>query len=378
MMNKFLKFIFFLLIISIFTHCKKDKTNDIRKSQEAQIANLLSNYKLDTAEISPRDRDFLNEIRIIANDIDGLYKDVDAQPNYKAKYDKLKENMTNHIDLVTQKASAFYNGSAAHITLTRNSFVLMSYDAIQRNSPTFYWTKLGIFAANEVRASVVLAYHVKNMVEKYNIHIVLDQNTGTDISQTLLQSTQTLIVGQLNVLTDIGCLALLNKYGAENLVNETWLTPEAQNGYRIQQQAEVAFRNGDISNYQDLQTEAAIEFGAHEQIYILQPLWDNGLMMQLAVLNQFIIQITQGQITFFGDIFVGTNKYTDVPKGEFIKVPNDAVNLQVAINRVTIARNGFNYLNNMRKEGSKSFWIDYSQARIGYHYGIYYPSGIEL
>ena len=288
-MHKSLKFIFLLFIISIFTHCKKDKDNN--KSQEAHIANLMSNYKLDTFEIPSRDRNFLNEIRIIANDINDLYKDVDVQPSYKAKYDKLRENMTRHIDDVTQRASVFYNGSAAHITLTRNSFVLMSYDALQRNSPTFYWTKLGIFAANEVRASVVLAYHIKNIVDKNNINIILDPSTGVDISQTLLQSTQTLIVGQLNVLTDIGCLALLNKYGAENLMTETWLTPEAQNGYRIQQQAEIAFRNKDISSYQDLQTEAAIEFGAHEQIYILQPLWDNGLMMQLALINQALNSI---------------------------------------------------------------------------------------
>lgn len=377
-MNQILKSIFFILLITIFTQCKKNKDNLMGNSQDEQIAKLISNYKLDTFEISPRDRDFLNEIRIIANDIDGLYIDVDAQPNYKAKYDKLKENMTNHIALVTQKASDFYNGSAAHITLTKNSFVLMSYDALQRNSPTFYWTKLGIFAANEVRASVVLAYHAKNMLQKNNIHFVIDQSTGEDATATLLTATQTLIAGQLNVLTDIGCLALLNKYGAENLVNETWLTPEAQNGYRIQQQAEIAFKNNEITNYQDLQTEAAIEFGAHEQVYILQPLWDNGLMTQLAIVNQFLMQFTDGKIAVFGDIFIGTNKYTDAPKGEFVKVPTEAYNLQIATNRVTIARNGFNYLNNMRKNADTSFWIDYSQARIGYHYGVYYPSGIEL
>lgn len=368
----------FITIILLFTHCKKENKNNITPSQEAQIAQMLSNYKVDTADISTRDRDFLNEIRVIANDIDGLYKDVDAQPNYKAKYDKLKQNMTDHIALVTQKAADFYNGSPTHIVLTKNSFVLMSYDALQRRMPAFYWTKLGIFAANEVRASVVLAYHVKHLLETNNIHLVLDQSTGDDVSQTLLQSTQTLIVGQLNVLTDIGTLALLDKYGAEHLATESWLTPEAQNGFRIQHQAEIALASGNISSYQDLQTEAAIEFGAHEQVYILQPLWDNGLMTQLALFNQFLMQLTQGQITFFGDIFVGTNKYSDAPKGEFIKVPESAYNLQIATNRVTIARNGFNHLNNMRKDNDKSVWIDYSQARIGYHYGVYYPSGIDF
>lgn len=373
-MHHFKRLSILLVVLFSITQCKKEQ----QPSQQEQVAQLLSNYKIDTNEISLRDRNFLNEIRIIANDIDDLYKDVDAQPNYKAKYDKLKENMTRHIALVTQKASDFYNGSATHIVLTRNSFVVMSYDALQRRMPTFYWTKLGIFAANEVRASVVLSYHVKHLLETNNIHIVLDPSTGDDMSQTLLQSTQTLIVGQLNVLTDIGSLALLNKYGTGNLKNETWLTPEAQNGYRIQEEAENALASGNTNAYQDLQTEAAIEFGAHEQVYILQPLWDDGLMTQLALFNQFLVQTTQGNITFFGDIFVGTNKYTDAPKGEFIKIPIGADNLQIATNRVTIARNGFHYLNNMRKDLNKSVWIDYSQARIGYHYGVYYPSGIDF
>jgi len=375
-MKRFRLISVFIFSLLIFTNCKKETKNKLT-TQQAHVAQLLADYKIDTSEISPRDRNFLNEIRVIANDVDGLYKDVDAQPNYKAKYDKLKENMTNHIALVTQKATDFYNGSATHIVLTRNSFVVMSYDALQRRVPEFYWTKLGLFAANEVRASVVLSYHVKHLLETNNIHIVLDPSTGDDMAQTLLQSTQTLIVGQLNVLTDIGSLALLNKYGAGNLKNETWLTPEAQNGYRIQEEAEFALASSNTNAYQDLQTEAAIEFGAHEQVYILQPLWDDGLMTQLALFNQFLVQTTQGNITFFGDIFVGTNKYTDAPKGEFIKIPAGADNLQIATNRVSIARNGFHHLNNMRKDFNKSVWIDYSQARIGYHYGVYYPSGID-
>jgi hypothetical protein len=366
----------FLFSLLILTQCKKDKETKLTTQQE-QVAQLLANYNIDTTQISQRDRDFLNEIRIIANDIDDLYKDVDAQPNYKAKYDKLKENMANHIALVTQKAADFYNNSPRHIVLTRNSFAVMSYDALQRKFPEFYWTKLGIFAANEVRASVVLAYQMKYMLETNNIHIVLDASTGDDLTETLLQSTQTLIGGQLNVLIDIGSLALLNKYGAGNLKNETWLTPEAQNGYRIQEEAESALAAGNINQYQDLQTESAIEFGAHEQVYILQPLWDNGLMTQLALFNQFLVQTTKGDIAFFGDIFVGTNKYSDAPNGEFIKIPTGANNLQIATNRVTIARNGFHHLNNMRKDFNKSVWIDYSQARIGFHYGVYYPSNID-
>jgi hypothetical protein len=368
-----------LFIISFFilTNCKKETNNNSTPEQQTLIVQLLNQYNEDTFIISPRDRNFLNEIYLIANDVDALYNNVNAQPNYRAKYEKLKENMTSRIALVTQKASAFYNGSPSHITLIRNSFVLMSYDALQRKAPTFYWTKLGIFAANEVRASVVLAYQMKHILETYKIHLVLDPRNGVELSQVLLQSTQTLITGQLDVLTDIGAFALLNKYGAQHLMNETWMTQEARNGYRIQYQAELALASGDTLSYQDLQTTAAIEFGAHEQIYILQRLWDNDLMAQMALMNQFLMGASQGQMAVFGDIFIGTNKYLETDKGETIKVPASAYNLAVAANRVTIARNGFTYLNNMRKNASKSFWIDYSQAKIGYHYGVYYP-GVEL
>lgn len=49
--------------------------------------------------------------------------------------------------------------------------------------------------------------------------------------------------------------------------NETWLTPEAQNGYRIQEEAEFALASSNTNAYQDLQTEAAIEFGAQTSVY---------------------------------------------------------------------------------------------------------------
>jgi hypothetical protein len=252
----------------------------------------------------------------------------------------------------------------------------MSYDALERRIPEFLWTKLGVFAANDVRAGLVLADLVHHVLIKNRIHIVIDPATGQEMTDVLLESMEVLVQGQLNVLTDIGSLALLNMYGAERLSHESWLSAEAREGYRIQALAEQALERNDLDAYRDLQTEAAVQFGAHEQIYILQPLWDIPVMAQMAKINQWLIGISNGQFVFFGEIFLGVNKYTEASEGYMIHLPRGVNNLANAIQRVEIARNGFNTLNTLRKDPDWSYWIDYSQIRIGYFIDVYYPEGL--
>ena len=121
----------------------------------------------------------------------------------------------------------------------------------------------------------------------------------------------------------------------------------------------------------DLQTAAAIQFGAHEQIYILQPMWDQPMMQQFADLDKLLIQMTNHDVVFFGDIFIGTNKEKEASKGYTIKIPANVNNLANAAQRVSIAMNGFNTLNQLRKSTTGNKWIDYSQVKIGYFYDVY-------
>jgi hypothetical protein len=44
-----------------------------------------------------------------------------------------------------------------------------------------------------------------------------------------------------------------------------------------------------------------------------------------------------------------------------------------AVDRVEIAKNGFNTYNKLRKQASWAYWIDYSQIRLGYGIDVYYP-----
>lgn len=370
-----------LLLFTLFFSCKKEdicdpNSNLIANLTQAQQEKLIAEFSDYTPTQSPiplADRNLYAEIRVIANDINGLYNGVWDSMTLEQKYEKLKANMRARIEYIKQLSDLHYNYSPAYKTLTTNSFVLMTYDALQRSNAAMLWTNLGIFAANEVRAGVVLAFDVANFLHENNIYIPF----GTPVQNmkdVLIQATDLLIEGQVNVVVDIGALVLLNKYVKENLDNETWLTSEAIQAFKYQKQAEQALACGQKQKYQDIQTQAAIEFGAHEQIYILQPIWDQPLLKSFSAINKLILDLTKHDGAFFGEIFIGANKYKEAPKGYTVKIPFTVDNLVSATQRVDIARNGFNTYNKLRKNNNWSYWIDNAQIRLGYSIDVYYPS----
>lgn len=370
----------FIIIPFVFFSCKKeDKCPlDANLTKEQQIKLLADVAKMATPNdiIPAEDRAFLNEIRVIANDIHGLYDGVTESMTLEEKYIQLKHNIRQRADDVEAKALVHYNGSQAYTIMAKNSFVLMTYDALQRNIPEMLWTNLGIFAANEVRSGVVLAYNVSNYLEKNNIE--LPETNGESIKDILIGSTVILLEGQINVVVDIGALVLMNKYVDRDLEGETWLSKEAIKGFRLQKQAEAALKNCDKEGYQDYQTLAAIQFGIHEQAYILQPIWDKPLLQQLSKINEAILNITNGGYGVFGEIFLGANKVTETTKGYNIKIPKGAYNLYNLDHRVQIAMNGFNTYNRLRKDKDWAYWINYSQIRLGYAVDVYYNKDLEL
>lgn len=368
--------IYLLVFVFILFSCQKEKEMVCQNSEQKNKRMLsMQNLLKDTTDISWSERQFFNEVRTIANDIDVLSANVDTTVSIQETYNQIKANFLQHANLVAQKAEVFYHGSKAKVILARNAFVLMSYDALQRKYPEFYWTQLGIFAANEVRSGLVMAMMARQVLIQNNIHIPLD---GVDLQEVMLGTAKILIDGQVDVLTDIGSLGILNrKVGASRIKNETWMTTEAQDGFRLQEQAEQALQAKNCALYEDIQTEAAIQFGAHEQIYILQPMWDKPLMKSFADIDKFIIQLTGHQFVFFGNIFVGTNKDSEAGKGYLIPIPNNVNDLSKAVQRVKVAINGFHTLNSIRKGSVGSDWIDYSQIKIGYYKDVYNVPWIE-
>jgi len=369
-MKLFQLFTFTALIISLYS-CKKENqtTSCLDESQKNSLVQSLAYLSHDSTQMSAAERQLMNDIRIIANDIDAISNGVDTTIAPQDYYNIVRTNFLHHVDIVTQKATIFYNGSEPKVILAKNAFVLMSYDALQRKYPEFMWTQLGVFAANEVRSGLVLALFARYTLKRNNIQIPLG---NIDAAEAMLQSSKILIQGQIDVLTDIGSFGILNKnLGAAAMKKEIWLTTEAKKGFELQEQAETALKTGDCSTFYDVQTEAAIQFGAHEQIYILQPMWNQPLMQQFAALDQLLIQLSNQKFVFFGDIFVGTNKNMEANKGYIIKIPANATNLANAQQRVQIAMNGFNTINELRKNSTGSHWIAYSQVKIGYAYDTY-------
>ena len=381
-------YLLFLIAFTLFS-CKKETNQacdlssalnaNLTEAQQQELLREVSKKTVPTTEISAEERAFFSDIRIIANDIPSLYNGVTNDMTLEEKYEQLKHNIRSKANEVEAKALVHYNGSVAYTTMAKNSFVLMTYDALQRNVPEMMWTNLGIFAANEVRGGVVLASQIVNYLEKNNIKIPLKDSTQ-NVGQMLTDATVLLLEGQLNVVVDIGALVLLNKYVDRDLDSEfAWLTPEAIKGFKFQKQAEQALRCGQKEAYQDLQTLAAIQFGIHEQTYILQPLWDKPLLGLMSQLNEMVLKMTNGQYGIFGEIFIGANKYTEPQKGYNIKIPKGSYNLVNIVHRVDIAMNGFNTYNRLRKDKNWSHWIDYSQIRLGYGVDVYYgtPMGME-
>lgn len=369
------------LTFLFFAACKKERYEPAQNTlltykESALLRTAVEEWQHEEAitTVSPA---FKNNLFALANDIDGYYAGTESLTDYEQIYEKIRQNIYDRLATVSILADIEYNHSQGYITLSQNMFVLMGYDALTRNDPKFMWTKLGIYAANEVRYGVVLSYIMLRTLLKQNIEILLP--SGEDLRTVLQEVPKLLLQGQMNVFADIGALSLMNKYGPEKFITAPWLTQEARNGFLLQNEAEMALVSGDLQQYRNIQTQAAIWFGAHEQLFILQPLWDMPLLHIFSDINIEFITNTGGKIAFFGDIFIGKNKIQEFALGYNIAFPRAYNNLTIGPNRVEIARNGFETLNNLRRNPMMSAWIEKSQKNIGIANGIYnVPAGMPL
>lgn len=378
----------FVLSLFLLPACDKNEVHEtlspsqsdnISEEQSEELVRRVGQYLSDTSVQLVHDKEFLQTLRVLANDVDGLYDGVQPSATIEEQYNVIRSNMHARIQGVAASAMEYYHGSKGMAILAKNSYVLMGYDALQRYEPTFWWTQLGIFAANEVRSGVVLAYVLDNVLRDMKLDVVIGDMMNMDIPATLFESTDILLQGQAEVFADIGALALMNRlHGPEIMRQQTWLTLEAQKGYAIQVDAEKALANQQMSLYKDLQTAAAIEFGAHEQIYILQKLWDKPLMVEFSNINEWMMDISKGKLSFFGAIFIGTNKYAEMMFGHTIPLPVHASDLTSGVARVEIARNGFNTLNKLRKQPYWENWIKKSQAKLGHQQGVYHARNLDI
>lgn len=361
--------------------CKKEQVKPNKTPNREKfdfIITELQDQLQGEVEVFGKERELLDEIHKIAQDIDSYYAGVDDAPDWEAKYNLIRQNMRNKVGEVELLAREFYKGNTGKTILAINSYVLMSYHSLERFMPEFMWTKLGLFAANEVRGGIVLSYALRQLLIETNIDLEIKELDKAKTIDILYSSNDILIEGQINVFTDIGALGLLNrKYGPETFLNESWLTQEARDAYTIQVDAQKALNAGDIELYQDLQTEAAILFGAHEQLYTLDPLWQTETMGYLAELNIWMHKMTLGNLALFGDIFIGVNKFRELNQGHIINLPTSNNDLRIGRDRVEIARKGFHTLNKLRKKSPSAEWVKRSEEMLGIQKGMYNIQGFK-
>jgi YD repeat-containing protein len=311
----------------------------------------------------------------LANDIDGYLTGVGGVASL-ATNQQIKASIIGRMAAVESLAASYYGDAVDEIGMMKNAFVLSSYDALNRYNPDFQWTKLGIFAANEVRGGLGIAYSAKNAFELaavlYPNKMIGDMTLGQAARASGAAATM-LLDGQMAVLSDVGALALMHKqFGAEVMSQQPWLKDESRVGFTYQVRAESARAEGNSVAWRKWQTEAAIQFGIHEQKHLLQPMWDKSMMKNFATVNNWMLE--NANLGLRGHIHIGVNKF-DGSGGYKIEAPLAATNLWKVDDRIAIARNGFEQLQQLQSNPAAARWIDRSQNLLGNSIGIYRPLG---
>ncbi|PXX33477.1 hypothetical protein [Undibacterium pigrum] len=264
--------------------------------------------------------------------------------------------------------------SAANRAMLKNTYVLARYDALTRENPDFFWTKLGIFAANTVRHGLVESHNSADALDGLGPTLsfmpgasgLLGGMSIREIAKLTRGMADDTLKGQIDVLKDVGGLSVMHKmYGSEAMRNSNLngMSAAARESFSLQKQAEEARDRGDTKEFYRLQTAAAVQMGRHEQSN-LQAMWDKPSMSAFSKVNAMLLKET-GMALVHPDIYVGTNRDADKNYARLIVVPQGSEDLTSLENRVNIARNGFNTINEMRQTPEGNNLLKFHQGQLG-------------
>lgn len=84
----------FFVFLLLFSQCKKETDSGpcINMEQKNRLLQSMQSLLSDTTQLSAAERQFMNEIRTIANDIDPLTSDVDTTAPLQDIYTRIKSN----------------------------------------------------------------------------------------------------------------------------------------------------------------------------------------------------------------------------------------------------------------------------------------------
>ena len=94
MKHQFLRIPILFIFVIFLSQCKKENqtTDCLNENQKATLVNSLEYLSHDTTEISAAERQFMNEIRTIANDIASLSSGIDTTVSNQNSYNQIKTN----------------------------------------------------------------------------------------------------------------------------------------------------------------------------------------------------------------------------------------------------------------------------------------------
>ncbi|BBB62542.1 hypothetical protein UNDKW_4269 [Undibacterium sp. KW1] len=294
-------------------------------------------------------------------------KDMKAD---RATFNKNTVDELHELDAIADREGY----SAANRAMLKNTYALARYGALNKDNPDFMWTKLGIFAANTVRHGLVQSHNSADALDGLGPILPLMSGAsgilgGMSVIEaaklTRAMADETL-KGQIDVLKDVGGLSVMHKmYGSAAMQDAAFesMSDAARDSFKLQRQAEEARDRGDMQGFYRLQTDAAIEMGRHEQSN-LQTMWDKPSMAAFSKLNAMLLKET-GMALVHPDIYIGTNRDTDKTNSKNITVPQGSEDLTSLENRVNIARNGFNTINEMRQTPEGNNLLNFHQRQLG-------------
>ncbi|BBB68467.1 hypothetical protein UNDYM_4214 [Undibacterium sp. YM2] len=294
-------------------------------------------------------------------------KDMKAD---RATFNKNTEDELHELDAIADREGY----SAANRAMLKNTYALARYGALNKDNPDFMWTKLGIFAANTVRHGLVQSHNSADALDGLGPILPLmsgasgilgGMSVGEAANLTRAMADETL-KGQIDVLKDVGGLSVMHKmYGSAAMKDAAFesMSDAARDSFKLQRQAEEARDRGDMQGFYRLQTDAAIQMGRHEQSN-LQTMWDKPSMAAFSKLNAMLLKET-GMALVHPDIYIGTNRDTDKTNTRNITVPQGSEDLTSLENRVNIARNGFNTINEMRQTPEGNNLLNFHQRQLG-------------
>ncbi|MFW1857566.1 hypothetical protein [Acinetobacter defluvii] len=360
-------------------------TNYTTQVSSTQLTTLTYNItkNMMPRNLSASEKVLYQQLYTLANNQKSLYDPsiVSASQQYESIRNKIRQQFSTVKQLAT---NTYGSASQQKILLATNAFILMYYDALSRNNPQFFWSNLGIFVANDVRSMYSLTFSLSNALDPLRIsngqNLVIAGMSIPTLQSTIAQANNELIQGQSNVMADIGGLSILHQhYKSEQLAQQlsSYGTNLSQ-AFLLQKLAdEEALKSGvNSSKFKQLATNAAIQFGIHEQEKILQPMWDKALMRDFAKINEFMLSLSLENIGLRGDIFIGVNKFKLIfTPYLIIRAPFSATSLASLQDRIAIARNGFIILNEWKQNIFYAPWIPIYQAQIGKGEGLYQPIG---